>query len=355
MDLVKRVAIVGSGNWGSAIAKIIGANTARYPHFHTAVKMYVHEEEVEHSGTVRPLSEVINETHENVKYLPGHQLPVNVIADPDLLSTVVDADILIFVTPDAFIIPLCRQMKPALKRGVIGISLIKSFATLPNGDIGLLSNEIQHTLGIAEVAVLMGANLAHEVAEGHFCETTIGVRTALSGKILKHLFQTDNFRVTYVQDVFTVEGCGAIKNIIGCAAGFVDGLGHGDNTKAAVMRLGLAEMIRFCQTYFPKSCRYDTFFESCGVADLIATCYGGRNRRLAEAFITTKKSIQELEEEHLHGQKWEGVLCCQAMALVLEKRGLTEKFPLFTSVSRIFSGDLPPNKFIKSILPETSN
>ncbi|XP_017462934.1 PREDICTED: glycerol-3-phosphate dehydrogenase [NAD(+)], cytoplasmic-like, partial [Rhagoletis zephyria] len=157
MDLVKRVAIVGSGNWGSAIAKIIGANTARYPHFHTAVKMYVHEEEVEHSGTVRPLSEVINETHENVKYLPGHQLPVNV-----------------------------------------------------------------HTLGIAEVAVLMGANLAHEVAEGHFCETTIGVRTALSGKILKHLFQTDNFRVTYVQDVFTVEGCGAIKNIIGCAAGFVD-------------------------------------------------------------------------------------------------------------------------------------
>ena len=133
------------------------------------------------------------------------------IADPDLLSTVADADILIFVTPDAFIIPLCRQMKPALKRGVIGISLIKSFATLPNGDIGLLSNEIQHTLGIAEVAVLMGANLAHEVAEGHFCETTIGVRTALSGKILKHLFQTDNFRVTYVQDVFTVEGCGAIK------------------------------------------------------------------------------------------------------------------------------------------------
>ncbi len=90
------------------------------------------------------------------------------------------------------------------------------------------------------------------------------------------------------------------------------------------MRFGLAEMIRFCQTYFPKSCRYDTFFESCGVADLIATCYGGRNRRLAEAFITTKKTIQELEEEHLHGQKWEGVLCCQAMALVLEKRGLTE-------------------------------
>lgn len=57
----------------------------------------------------------------------------------------------------------------------------------------------------------MGANLAHEVASGQFCETTIGVRSAYSGKILKHLFQTDNFRVTYVRDVFTVEACGAIK------------------------------------------------------------------------------------------------------------------------------------------------
>lgn len=119
----------------------------------------------------------------------------------------------------------------------------------------------------------MGANLANEVADEKFCETTIGVKDKKMAPILRDLFQTPNFRVVVSDDVDAVEICGALKNIVACGAGFVDGLALGDNTKAAVIRLGLMEMIKFVDVFYPGS-KLATFFESCGVADLITTCYG---------------------------------------------------------------------------------
>lgn len=132
--------------------------------------MYVYEEIIDG----KKLSEIINSQHENVKYLPGHRLPDPIVAVTDALETAKDADILIFVVPHAFVKRICEPMKGKLKPNVIGISLIKGFGETPDGGIQLISDVIKSTLNI-DCAVLMGANLAGEVADEKFCETTIGM------------------------------------------------------------------------------------------------------------------------------------------------------------------------------------
>ncbi|XP_008477491.1 glycerol-3-phosphate dehydrogenase [NAD(+)], cytoplasmic-like [Diaphorina citri] len=174
------------------------------------------------------------------------------------------------------------------------------------------------------MTVLMGANLAGEVAEEKFCETTIGCKDKTLGPLLHALLQTPNFRVSVVDDVDAVEICGALKNIVACGAGFVDGLGLGDNTKAAVIRLGLMEMVKFTELFYPGA-KSATFFESCGVADLITTCYGGRNRKVSEAFVKTGKSIKDLEDEMLNGQKLQGPFTADEVNYMLKNKNMENK------------------------------
>jgi len=337
----KKVCIVGSGNWGSAIAKLVGFNAERFPdRFHKNVNMWVFEEMV--NG--RKLTEIINTKHENVKYLPGRILPTNIIAVPDIAAAATGADILIFVLPHQFIKRACAPLCGKLKQGATGLSLVKGFAILPGGGIKLLSDLISQEMNIP-VSVLMGANLANEVADEKFCETTIGAKDPEVGSDLKLLFQTENFRVTVVKDTQIVEICGALKNIVACAAGFCDGLKMGDNTKAATIRLGLKEMMKYGDTFYPGGSP-STYFESCGVADLITTCYGGRNRKVSEAFVTCKKSYLELEAEMLNGQKLQGPETAAEVNYVLRAKGLESEFPLFTGVHKICIGQLPPEKLI---------
>lgn len=341
-DKVK-VCIVGSGNWGSAIAKIVGANAARLPNFDDRVTMYVFEELI--NG--KKLTEIINETHVNVKYLPGQKLPPNVVAVPDLVEAAKDADILIFVVPHQFVPNQCKALLGKIKPTAVALSLIKGFDIAEGGGIDLISHIITRHLKIP-CSVLMGANLANEVAEEKFCETTIGCKDPKIAPILRDMMQADYFRVVVVDDVDAVEVCGALKNIVACGAGFVDGLGLGDNTKAAVIRLGLMEMIKFVDVFYPGS-KLSTFFESCGVADLITTCYGGRNRKVAEAYVTSGKTIKELETEMLNGQKLQGPITAEEVNFMLKNRGMEEKFPLFTAIHRICSGQLKPDQLIDCI------
>ncbi|KAL7976736.1 hypothetical protein Chor_008685 [Crotalus horridus] len=338
-----KVCIVGSGNWGSAVAKIIGNNVKTMQKFASTVKMWVFEETI--NG--RKLTDIINNDHENVKYLPGYKLPENVVAVPNLTEAVKDADLLVFVIPHQFIYKICDAIAGHVTKQAVGITLIKGIDEGPEG-LRLISDVIRAKMGI-DISVLMGANIANEVAAEKFCETTIGSKILENGLLFKELLQTPNFRITVVDDADTVEICGALKNIVAVGAGFCDGLRCGDNTKAAVIRLGLMEMIAFAKIFCKGQVSIATFLESCGVADLITTCYGGRNRRVAEAFVKTGKSIEELEQEMLNGQKLQGPQTSAEVYRILQQKGLVEKFPLFTAVYKICYEGKPVQEMISCL------
>uniref|UniRef100_A0A3Q3VMD6 glycerol-3-phosphate dehydrogenase (NAD(+)) n=1 Tax=Mola mola TaxID=94237 RepID=A0A3Q3VMD6_MOLML len=177
------------------------------------------------------------------------------------------AAVLAFVIPHQFISGLCDQMRAHVTEGAISISLIK-VRSRPRS-----SSQMVRPLNLLQIF------LSH-------------------GSIFKELLQTNYFCITVVQECDT--GNIACQNIVAVGAGFCD------NTKAAVIRLGLMEMIVFAKFFCQGEVSSCTFLESCGVADLVTSCYGGRNRKVAQAFVKMSKSIAELEAEMLNVQKLQG-------------------------------------------------
>ncbi|KAI0203970.1 glycerol-3-phosphate dehydrogenase [Astrocystis sublimbata] len=393
-----KVTVVGSGNWGCTIAKIAAENTKEHPNlFEEQVQMWVFEEQVTHQGKTENLSDVINTQHENVKYLPNIKLPVNLVANPSLEDAVNGSSILIFNLPHQFIHKICAQLKGHIVPYARGISCIKGVDVSDEG-VFLFSEWIGDGLGIY-CGALSGANLASEIAQEKLCETTIaydpppmdhsrnpsrnptprsttparGEQRAAEpnlspltdmqhrdarGRIskarltpvpldyppldhdtFKALFQRPYFLVKMVPDVAGVSLSGALKNIVALAAGFVVGQGWGNNAKAAIMRVGLQEMIKFGKEFFGETVSTATFTEeSAGVADLITSCSGGRNFNGAKLAIERGVSVQEIEQKELNGQKLQGTSTAAEVYSFLQKRGLEDDYPLFTATHHILEG-----------------
>ena len=240
----EKVALIGSGNWGSAIATKMGINAARHADFHETVHMWVLEEYVrqEPSGKwarpargVKPppgktwedlgytaLTKVINEKHENVIYLPGILLPWNVVACPDIKTVVTGATMMVFVIPHKILELIVPKMRGSFAKGAIGCSLIKGVEFQRDGEFqpilisDLLKREMQK--GIAngdwevDMSVLMGANVANEVAKGDFAEATVGCTSLETGAKWRKLFNTREFAVSAVPDVAGTELYDLLKN-----------------------------------------------------------------------------------------------------------------------------------------------
>ena len=182
-----KVAVVGSGNWGTTVAKLVAESTHENPNlFEEDVQMWVYEEQVtipknspyydaDGSGQPQKLTSFINTYHENIKYLPKIALPKNVVANPSLPDAIKDASILIFNFPHEFIGSILKQMKGHIAPYARGISCIKG-VTVTDDKVELICEHIGEALGIY-CGALSGGNIASEIANEMWCETTIAYNT----------------------------------------------------------------------------------------------------------------------------------------------------------------------------------
>jgi len=375
----EKVALIGSGNWGSAIATKIGVNVLDAAKgFDPVVEMWVFEEYVKSvdgkwerpargskpvgatfvDDGYTPLTQVINENNENVIYLPGIKLEKSIHANPDVKASVTGATMMVFVIPHNFLAPIVPKMEGVFAPGAVGISLIKGIEFEDGKPVlisDLLAKEMKKAQGAPDVnmSVLMGANVANEVAKGDFAEATVGCTDLAIGAKWVSLFNTSDFKVDPVEDVAGAELCGAMKNVVALGAGFCDGLGYGGNTKAAIIRIGLKEMQAFSEKFYgDRNIKSQTYLESCGVADLITTCFGGRNRKCADIYAKnvaagTKKEWDVIEAEELNGQKLQGTGTAKDVMTCIKKAGAEKEFPLFVMIHAIAFEGKEPNNIVK--------
>lgn len=334
-----KVAIIGSGNWGSAVAKLIANNIASNRAFDPTVKMWVYEEQVNN----QPLSKLINEKHENVKYLPGIRLPDNVLACPCIKEVSREADVFVFVVPHEFVQPVVSQIAKVeeRKKKAIGVSLSKG-ALFGEKKIELISASISEALGM-RVSALMGANIANDVAKDLLSEGTLGYEKKDDLYKLIPMFNCSTYRVTPVQNVGIPEICGVLKNVVAVGCGLADGKSCGVNAGVAIMRNGFIEMIKFCDKFVKETGDEKrvsrVFLESSGFADLVVSCTSGRNYKFSKMAVEEGKTLEEIEKsDKMGGQKLQGYSTSKDLYKFLERKEKLEKFPLLKSICEAAAG-----------------
>lgn len=347
----RRVAVVGSGAWACAATKLIAANVIGCVDFDDAVTMWVHDEMVDTDNGPASLVDIINRRHQNVRYLPGVDLGNNVIAVRDVAAAISGASHIVFAVPHQFAPRVAAQMTGAVAPGAAVVSLVKGMRVTRDGP-QLISELLERVPGVASAAVLSGPNVAEEVAQGSPTEASLGFagdsRTAATWV---RLFGGPAFHVDVIADRAGVEISGTLKNVVALAYGLSRGAGAGANTRATLLRAGALEMVELATRLRPTA-RPDTFLSAAGLADLVATCEGGRNARvgaelarrvLAGASPPGPATVDALEAELLGGQKLQGALTAAEVADVLQARGWEADFPLFAATAAVCAGTAAPD------------
>ena len=275
-----RVAVIGAGSWGTAFAGLVAQNA-------DDVTLWCHASES---------AAVINETHRNPRYLDGYELPANVSATSELAAAVDGAEAVVLALPSSYLRDTCARLAPQVERDVPLLTLTKGIEP----HTGLLMSEVAaDELGSPErIAALSGPNHAEEVSRQMFSAAVLAAPTDELAERLRGLVATPAFRVYVSRDLRGVECCGAVKNVIAIACGACAGLGLGDNTLAAVMTRGIAEIGRIVSALGgdPMTC-----MGLAGMGDLVATCTSqhSRNRRFGEAFVHGTSLAQFERESHM--------------------------------------------------------
>jgi glycerol-3-phosphate dehydrogenase (NAD(P)+) len=294
MDI--RVSVIGAGSWGTTVASLAAHNAPTL------------------LWSRRPeLARQIDEDHENGDYLAGYRLHPSLRATGDLEEAVRQADVLVMGVPSQGFRGALEQVKPYLRPWVPIVSLSKG---LEIGSRLRMSQLIEEILPGHPVGILTGPNLAKEILAGHAAASVIAMDDDNVAKALQRIFQVQLFRVYTNEDIIGCEMGGVLKNVIAIASGMADGLGAGDNTRAAVITRGLSEVTRLGVAMGGEII---TFAGLAGMGDLVATCIStqSRNRHVGECLgkgqtideiiasmnmvaegVKTSKVVMELADEY---------------------------------------------------------
>ncbi len=322
---MNKVAIIGAGSWGTALSVVLADKCEK-------VTLWTRR---------RELCLSIREDRQNRDYLPGLTLPTNVYATDDLAEAVSDKDILVLVTPSHAIRATARMLSPLLREGTILVNCAKG---LEEETLLRMSAVLAEELPAHPVSVLSGPNHAEEVGRHIPTATVVSAADQALAKLVQDLFMTPYFRVYTNRDLVGVELAGALKNVIALGAGVTDGLGFGDNTKAALMTRGLTEIARLGIRLGADSL---TFAGLAGIGDLMVTCTSthSRNRSLGFALGQGGKL-----EEILAGMRMvaEGVRTTRAAWNLAEQNGV--EMPITWEIFQVLFKNKDPRSAVESLM-----
>ncbi|RKI92703.1 NAD(P)H-dependent glycerol-3-phosphate dehydrogenase [Parablautia intestinalis] len=270
------VGIIGAGSWGCALSWLLSNNGNQ------VTVWSIMEDEVS----------MLRNCHEHKDKLPGVILPDDMEFTTDLESAVKDKDLLVLAVPSPFTRSTAGKMAPFIKEGQKIVNVAKGIEDVT---LMTLSEIIEQEIPKADVAVLSGPSHAEEVGKGIPTTIVVGSKKKDTAEYIQSLFMSDVFRVYTSSDVPGIELGAALKNVVALAAGMADGLGYGDNTKAALITRGIAEIARLG---ISMGGRIETFYGLTGIGDLIVTCASmhSRNRR-AGILIGKGVSMEEAMKE----------------------------------------------------------
>ena len=273
--MAKNIAVLGSGSWGTAAAMIVRQNGHN-------VTLWSRNSEK---------SKKLSETFENSEYLPGVKLDKDIIFTDDI-GCVYGKDIVVIATPSASVREISNKISKIINPSCIIVVLAKG---LEQGSYKTMSEVIEDECKGAKIAVMSGPSHAEEVALGMPTLNVVASQDEFVAKKVQDAFMNKTFRIYSSRDVKGVELGGALKNVIALCAGVTDGIGFGDNTKAALMTRGIAEIARLGTKLGAEA---DTFWGLSGIGDLIVTCTSmhSRNRR-AGILIGKGKTAEQAQKE----------------------------------------------------------
>jgi len=319
------IGMIGAGSWGIALTVLLSNNG----------------HQVEVWSALKDEIDMLNEKREHIDKLPGVPLGENIFFSTDLQKTIENKDVLVMAVPSTFVRGTAKQMKPFVKDGQIIVNVAKG---VEEATLMTLSQIIEEEVPQAEVTVLSGPSHAEEVGRGIPTTIVVGAQKKETAEFLQNIFMSDVFRVYISPDVLGIELGAALKNVVALAAGIADGLGYGDNTKAALITRGIAEIARLGMAMGGK---FETFCGLSGIGDLIVTCASmhSRNRR-AGILIGQGKTMDEAMAEVK--MVVEGVYSAKA-ALGLAKK-YDVSIPIIEQVNAVLFDNKPASEALKDLM-----